>query len=313
MSLQVIINQMLIIFLLMLLGAVLNKRKIITVEGSRELSNLIMTVLNPAIIISGSLSKERAGSMQDVVISAGLAFAMYAFFVLLGFIIPRLCRCERKDDAVYNLMTIFSNIGFIGIPVVAAVFGKGAVIFVTMYNLPYNLLIYTYGVYLMTKDKNTKNGEKGRQNGFQIRSFFSPGTIASIAGIVIFAAGIQLPEVFSSSIDYLANATTALSMLVIGVSLAQMSVRDIFRNGRLYVFCVIRMILVPILAIWILRPLISNPVVYQVAVILIAMPVGSLPVIMATKYDADVTLASRGVILSTCLSVFTVPLVSLFF
>lgn len=303
MDTTVILNQMIIIFILMMLGCILAKTSVITEEGSRLLSDLILTVLNPAIILSSAMDQNRAGGMKDILFGVVLALLLYAVLLVLGNVIPILLRCRRDEKRIYNLMTVFGNIGFIGIPLVAAVLGKGAVIFVTVFNLPYNVLIYTYGVYLMTKGT-----EKQKLNW---KGFFSPGTVASILGLLIFAFQIPMPEVVSSTADYLGNAITPLSMLVIGVSLSELSIKDIFNNFRLYLFCILRMLVVPLAVAICLKPFVQNEILYQVSVLLVAMPVGSMPVILAKQYDTDVNQATKGVVLSTILSIITVPIVAI--
>ena len=189
---------MIIIFLLMLLGYILSKTGVLNEEGSKVLSNLIATVLNPAIILASAADKDRAGDMEDMFIALALAVVIYAALIVVGNIIPLILFGKGSERSLYTLMTIFGNIGFIGIPIVSAVLGKGAVIFITAFNLPFNVLIYTYGIYLLTK-------EKGKQK-IQWKEMISPGLLASVLAILIFVFQIPVSEVVVATADYLGRA-----------------------------------------------------------------------------------------------------------
>lgn len=301
----IVFNQMLIIFLLIGIGAFLYKKSIITDDTNKFLSNMVLTVFNPALIISGSLAKKSVGGIKEVILAIVIASATFAALIILGKIIPHVLKIKSNERSIYSLMTIFGNVGFIGIPMVAAVFGNSAIIFVTMFNLPYNLLIYTYGIYLVTKDssQNVK---------YKISDMWNAGTISSLIALLLFGMKIQLPDFITNTINTLGNATTSLSMITIGVSLAQISIKDIFTSKKLYIFNFIRLLIIPICACLILKHVITNELIYGVTILTLAMPIGSMSVILAQKYGVDSTLASRGVVLSTGLSLVTIPLVALF-
>lgn len=305
MSVDVVFNQMIIIFLLMMTGTLLYKKSIITDETSKFLSSLIVTLFNPAMMISGALEKEGPGGIREILFVTVIACAMFLILIISGYLIPTILRVPKEEKNIYNVMTIFGNIGFIGIPVTSALLGKSALIYVIIFNLAYNVLIYTYGIYLITKGTEKKPV-------YNLKKLINTGTVSSIAAIVIFIFKIKFPDPLTSTINYLSNATTSLSMIAIGVSLAQIPFRKIFTDIRLYLFAAIRLLVIPICAAVILKPIITDQLIYGVTILMTAMPCGSMPVILAQTYGVDSECAARTVVLTTILSLGTISAVSLF-
>jgi len=245
-------------------------------------------------------------------------------------------------------MTIFSNVGFMGIPVIRSIFGNGAMIYVAFYILAYNIMLYTCGMYLAKKageDNRNRplsyleavaaNGEKGgmktadgqqekstesiskekRNMGF-FRQMINPGVIAALLAVLIFATGITLPEPVCTFCDYMGNTTIPLSMLLIGVSMAQANFKEVFGDIRIYVFVLLRMVVLPIAMIFALRGVVTayaiDPVVFGVFIIELGMPVGSIIALMTRENGGDVAYCTKGVVLSTLASIITIPLICAF-
>lgn len=305
MSVNIVFNQMIIIFLLMMTGYYLYKKSIITDDTDKFLSSLIVTVFNPAMIISGALEKEGPGGINEIIFVSVIACAMYLMLIISGYLIPYILRVAREEKNIYNVMTIFGNIGFIGIPVTSALLGKSALIYVIIFNLAYNVFIYTYGIYLITKGTEKKPV-------YNLKNLINTGTVSSIAAIVIFIFKIKFPEPLTSAVNYLSSATTSLSMIAIGVSLAQIPLRKIFTDIKLYLFAAIRLLVIPICSAVILKHVITDPIIYGVTILMIAMPCGSMPVILAQTYGVDSECAARTVVLTTILSLVTISAVAFF-
>ncbi|MDO5516911.1 MAG: AEC family transporter [Clostridium sp.] len=305
MSVSVVFNQMMIIFLLMMTGVLLYKKSIITDESSKLLSNLIVTAFNPAMIISGALDRNGTGGMREILFVMMIACLMFVTLIILGHVIPVILRVPQNEKSIYNMMTVFGNIGFIGIPVTAAILGKSAVIYIVLFNLPFSILIYTYGIYLITKGTD-------KRPVYSLKSLINIGTVSSVIAIFIFIFKVRFPDPIESAVNYLGSATTSLSMISMGVSLAQIPLRKIFTDIRLYMFAGIRLLIIPICSAVMLKPLIADPLIYGVTILMIAMPCGSMPVILAQTYGVNSECAARTVVLTTILSLGTISAVSLF-
>lgn len=303
MSTTVVFQQMLVIFILISVGVLVYKKGWCSQGSSKDISSLITMVCNPGIMLASAFEETAAATRKDILITAGIAAAVFFVLILLGFILPVILRVPREERRFYNMMTVYGNMGFIGIPVVAAVLGSAAVIYVTVFILFFNILIYTHGIYILNP-----GGEKGGS----WKQFFNIGTIAAILTVIIFWFRIPLPVVVTDSITHIGRCTTFLSMLVLGATLSQMNVREIFTVPKLYLFVLVRQILVPVLAVLILKRLFTNELMIGASVIVLSMPVANMPLMMAKKYDMECEIMSKGILLTTILSLFTVTIVSFF-
>ncbi len=145
------------------------------------------------------------------------------------------------------------------------------------------------------------------------KSLISPGVLSSIAALLVYFAGIRVPEVVSGTVTMVGDMTTPLAMMLIGSSLASIPAREVFTEFRIYPFTLIKQVLIPGLAYLVLRMMVSDPMVLGVTLIMIAMPVGSIGVLFATEYKKDVKLAAKNVFLTTLLSIVTIPLTAALF
>ena len=301
MSAEVTFSQMVIIFLLIMVGFACKRTKLISDENNHCLSQLMVYIFNPAIILS-SITGNEAGQG----ISVGDAFLVSAFLmatsIVLAAVVARWLSREKLGQRLYQLMFSFSNVGFIGIPVVRAVFGAEYLIYVAVFILEYNILIYTYGYSLL-------NIEKKRRSLRDLKPMLNMGTLACAAALFLFFSGIRLPQVVNSTVEYLGDAAVPISLLIIGVTLGQQSLFSVFTNIRTYVFCALKLVGVPLLQIWIMKRLPIPGDLCQIYAVLAAMPVGTMPQIMAVERGVPAGQCTDTIILSTLLSILTIPLV----
>lgn len=306
MSINVILNQMGVIFLLIMTGFLLKRKGIVKFEENRLLSTLIVNVFNPALIISGVLGDEETATFKEMMQVTLLAVIIYIILIMIGLIYPKLTKIPKKIHVISNLMILFSNIGFMGIPVLGGIYGKEAILYITIFLIPFNILVYTYGIFLLTKDIKS-----GREK-FQIKKIFNIGVLACITAIVIFVFGIKLPKFVVSTIDYLGNVTIPLSMISIGISLGEARLKEVFSDIQLYKIAVLKLLILPITLVFLIRPFIENPVILGVCVILAGMPIGNISALLANEYNLDSDLPTRGIVLTTLLSLITLPIVFMF-
>ncbi|HIT89163.1 MAG TPA: AEC family transporter [Candidatus Merdenecus merdavium] len=303
MSIQVVLHQMVIIFILMLLGYLVYKKGIINDVSTKHISGLIINLFNPALLISSSISENRQATTKDILITLLVAISMFVILMILGTIMPFILKAPKKNSYVYTLMTIFGNIGFMGIPITAALFGREAVIYVSVFNLPYNILIYTYGTHLIKKNSPNPIGS------FHLKDIINIGTISSFIAIFLFLLNPPIPDVLRDTVEIVGGTTTCLSMMVVGVSLAKFPMKDIFNNGRIYLFTMLRLLLLPILAAIFLKGFFQNDVMFGVTILMLSMPAGSLPALLSEELGVDSTQLSRGILLTTILSLVTISMV----
>lgn len=214
-------------------------------------------------------------------------------------LIPRLLRADREDYGSYQVMTIFANIGFMGYPLLDAMYGGEAVIHAAIFNLLYSVLIYTYGI-----NRMKTSGQREKLNGKQLMNV---GVISCLIAVTLYISNLPVPMVFKDTATRIGAVTGPLSMLVIGDSLAQIRLKDLFTDVRLLLFSVVKLLLMPALLLWGLRFFITDPMFLGVCLVMTATPVGSMTVMLAQQYDGDYRLTSKGVALTTVLSVATMP------
>ena len=301
MDIMVVFQTMLNLFLLLVLGFVLFKCHIFDEYTNKKISALIVNVASPMLIISSIAGVE--GSNKSIVfLMIGAGILMYIGFIILGKIINRIFPFPKKDWPVYECMVVFANTGFMGYPVLLDVFGQEAVFYASLIHMAFNFFVYTYAIMCLTK---------GDDSEFKLnfKQLLTPGIILIFVGIFIYLFDIQLPSVLMDTINSVGSLTAPLSMMMIGSSLAVYPIKDSFTDWRSYVFAFVRLMIVPFVTMIMCRLLHIDAYYANITIITNAMPVGSMVLMLATQYNANVKIVTRNIIVSTLLSVITIPIV----
>lgn len=300
---MLLLQQMIVLFTLMVIGYFVSKKGYVTDATFKQLSWIVVYVACPAMIISGSVNSEKMLQGKELFTAFGLSIGIYVILILIAMITPFILRVPKEDRGVYKVMMIFSNIGFMGFPLVSSLYGADALLYAAFFQIPFNVLIYTYGILVLKK--KTEEKEK-----LDFKKIMNIGVICCIVSIIISLFQIQTPVFFKSIVSNLSNLTAPLSMMVIGASLTKIKFRDLFADVRLLVFCVWKLIVVPIVLLLILKPFLPSEMVFGVCMVMLATPIASMTAMLAQQYEGNYALASKSVALSTILSVLTMPLVS---
>lgn len=297
---MVLLQQMGILFVYMMIGYVACKKEYFDQEFGKKLSWLVVNVANPMLAISAVVNNEEQIAKKDFYVTILLAICFYAFFLILAQILPRLIGVQNSDIGVYKMMTTFNNIGFMGFPVIAAAYGNGALIYAVPFSIMFNILCYTWGIQTLCG-----GGEKGNW-----KRIINIGTISGIISIVLFFMQIPVPKMICSLSAGLSNLTGPLSMLVIGISIAAMELKDLFTDVKLLKFALIKLLAVPVAAMLLVCQVIDNRLICEVFLVMMATPAASMCAMLSQQYGGDYELAAKGVALTTILSVVTMPIVS---
>ena len=295
---MVLLQQMGILFVYMMIGYVACKKEYFDQEFGKKLSWLVVNVANPMLAISAVVNNEEQIAKKDFYVTVLLAICFYAFFLILAQILPRLIGVQKSDIGVYKMMTTFNNIGFMGFPVIAAAYG--ALIYAVPFSIMFNILCYTWGIQTLCG-----GGEKGNW-----KRIINIGTISGIISIVLFFMQIPVPKMICSLSAGLSNLTGPLSMLVIGISIAAMELKDLFTDVKLLKFALIKLLAVPVAAMLLVCQVIDNRLICEVFLVMMATPAASMCAMLSQQYGGDYELAAKGVALTTILSVVTMPIVS---
>ena len=327
MSITVVLQQMIMICILIGIGMILYKKEMLSEMTSKQISGIIVNVTNPALLICSAFNGGPRVSLQELGTALVIFLVIYAVLVAVSFLIPHILRVPDKYHYCYQMLTVFGNVGFIGIPLASAVLGPECLIFVSIYNLIYNILIYTFGISILQRAAARQSaalgeGIAGTQtnraaiddtsvSSSRWKKIINAGTISAAATIFFYLANFPVPEIIPSTLTYMGQSTTLLSMLVLGASVAQMAFKDIFSHPKLYGFVLLRQILLPIGCVMLLRLIVSDTLVLNTLALMLAVPAGNLPLMLSKQLHVEADTISQGIILSTLLSLVTIPVVSL--
>ncbi len=309
---MVLFRQMMILLIIMCMGYMATRVGIVKKESNADMSSLVLNIANPAMIISAVAKKPEGVTLMEIGIVFLISFIMLIFLIGIGNPMASLIIKIKGDSdetgngdlkSIYSAMIVFGNVGFIGLPVIQNAYGNKALFLSSVFLLPYNLLIYTYGVRLIGGEKDGKISIKS--------AFLNSGVIACFISIALFLIRIRLPDVLSRSLYALGSITSPLSMIIIGISLVGVNIRSLFSNLRNLIFSLVRMILIPAAFILVLKFLHTDRLILEICSVMISVPVGSMNVMLAEEYDNHPENAAPCVALTTVLSIFTMPLVSL--
>ena len=295
---QILLQQTIIMFALMLLGLLLSRRGMITEQGSRDLSNVLLYAVIPCVILRSYMSEFSTEKLRAMGLSALIAVIAFAASIAVAYLT---CGTRHRIE---NFAVAFGNAGFIGIPLVTAVFGPEAAFYVVSFSTFANLLQWTYGIVIISGKKETMN----------LRMVFvNPVFISMVIGIALFVLQPTLPTVVTGTIGYIADGNTVLAMIILGYYLSKVQLRGLFADVRLYLFSALRLLVVPAVTILVFLPFpFVRGEITLITLIAAATPIASSTAIFAQKFDQDYRRAVSYVCLSTILSVATLPLVMLF-
>ncbi len=301
MNSSVVLQQMGVIVILVSIGIYLYKRKVVDDHVSRKISVIIMDICNPALILGSILSGNVAATHKELLEAILLGVAFYVVLMVMGGLLPVLFRVKKDDRRFYNLMVVYTNVGFIGIPVAKAILPDKSILYVIICNVMYSLLFYTHGITVLSHGKEKMN----------LKKVISPGTVMAVLSLVVCWFGITPPQIISSTVTHVGNATVFLSMTLLGVSIARSDFRQGFREMRLWGYILIRMVLFPLAVFFLLQALHrSTPEVLGFC-LMAAMPVGNLPLIQSEKMGEDTTLLSGAITVTTVASIVTITVLML--
>ena len=292
----ILVRQILQMFLLAGLGYALFKTKKISQEGSRALGNILIFLALPAVIINGFLVERTLERVTGILLSAGAALVLLVLSALIS-------RLIFRKDAVAAFGGAFSNPGFFGIPLIVASLGQGAVFYVACFIAFLNIGQWTCGVSFLT-------GQPVLQ-GFQLKKLVrAPFFIAIVIGLILFATQLQLPAAVSGVLSSVAALNTPLAMFTVGIYLAQTDLLGMLKKKSVYAVSAVRLVIIPLVSLLLLCLLPASLHDLKMALLLAnACPVGSNVAVYAQLHNKDYPYAVETVVISTLLSILTIPAV----
>ena len=292
---------MAIMMLMLCVGVVSARTGVVDAETNRRLSRFVLAVPQSATIIASAMNMEPGTSPWKVLEVLAVGAVMYGLLIALGIAVPRVGRVKAEDRGVYSFLIIFGNVGFMGLPLVGALFNNTAVLYTALLCVPFNLLCYTLGVKLIS----------GGKSGGKItwRELLSAPLVSSVAAVIIVFLPIRWPEPVAAATTQIGDMILPLSMIVVGASLGEQKLQDVFSDWRIYLLAPVRLLAAPVLLWAVLGLFVRDKLLLDVITVLGSTPAASAAAMLSIRYGANEKLAARAVFLTTVLSLFTIPLV----
>ena len=297
MAVFTIFFQMLALLLMIGAGYLMAKKKMVDEHTNGQISRMIINVFNPLLFLSSAFESVGTISMSTMLQIGLVAAGMFVFFIAAGMLLTPFFDKDQDQRKIFQMMFVFSNLGFIGIPVINSILGAEYVVYVTGFLVVYNIVFYTYGLSVMN----------GRFSAALLRTMVNPGRICCVIAVAVFCMGVQVPEFINTAVMYLGNAASPLALVLVGYTLERSEFKKIFGEMRLYLFSAVKLLILPLLMLPLLRMVTDDPAVLSVSMIMFGMPIGNMPLILGNERGIDGSTCSAAIILSTVLCVFTVP------
>ncbi len=319
-----LIYNVVIFFLLMIPGIILKKCKLVSDSFGKGLSNLVLYIAQPVLVFLAYVRPFDSG----VLLGALWVFVFSIVAHIIFTVVSMLC-FKRTPDAVRRMLrfaTIFSNAAFMGIPLIEEVLGADATLYASIYNITFNLFLWSLGVKICTDNRDVDgdgvcDGEELRKKGGEaslLKALIHPVTIAAALGLIVFFTPVSeyIPSLVIDGLGRVKALVAPLSMAVIGLRLADIDLHGFFKEKELYIFLALRHFVLPVVIFALMRVLVlvGVPISFDVlacVLILASTPAASSATMFAEKYECDAAYVSKLVTISTILSLLSMPVVAL--
>ncbi len=290
--------QVLIIFILIAVGFVLKKRGQVSSGGVKDMTNILLGVVTPSVLIE-AYQKE-----FDMSLAWGLLrCVLFTILVHIVAILISTLAFRKEETKRYRInifCSVYSNCGFMAIPLMGALLGSDGVFFGSSYLAVFTIFYWTHGVVLYTGDKKDLSLKK---------AFLNPGVIGTVISLLLFITNTRLPGVLADSIGFLAGLNTPLAMIVLGTYLADVDFKKAIIRPALYGVSALRLFVIPILSFGIAFLMRLTPMETQSVLIPAACPAAAVSTLFAARYGLDAEYSAELVALTTLFSILTIPIV----
>ena len=301
---ETLIKTLLTFFLLVLFGFFIKKINLVSDKTVDELSDVLLKIILPSSIIASGFEGKNS-DIKSVWLSLVIISICYVFFFVFSFIVFRgIIKDKVKRNLAIN-MSVFANTGFIGFPLVNAIFGSGGMIYAVVYNLLYNIFMYTIGIRLFGDEKCRKLDIKA--------IILNPLTIASLFALVLFFLPLDGGGVVEDFLSTIGGMSGPLSMMLVGSWLIGVDLKSVLKKPLCYLVSLMRLLILPLFVFFVLTFLGTDEIMKNTITLISAIPVGTLNVIFAKKYGGDAVFANETMIQTLVFSVVTIPLIVLLF
>lgn len=295
---QNVASNVLVMLFLMLIGYIFTKKGIFTSEGIKQMTELALRVAVPCLIINSYQREFNLEMAKNLGFAMLFTLAIHIVYMVIVTIVFK--KREDKKDRISKFGAIYSNCGFMALPLIQAIYGDEGVFYAVAYVTVFNILYWTHGVYIYTKDIKQLSLKK---------IIFNPGVLGAIIGITLFIARITLPVPIGKTIGFMASINTPIPMIVLGTYLVNLNIKQTLKNGSLWAVTLLRLIILPIITMFVLKLLGWEDIISMPLILASASPVAAVATLFAVRYNLDSEYSTQAVSFTTLLSVITIPLV----
>ncbi len=316
------ITVMITLFVVVVLGYVAGRLGYLGGDFDRRLSRLVINITCPALILSSSMTGELP-DRRFILPLLLISVITYAVLTTVAFLLPRYLTKRRDDEGPVGFALMFGNVGFMGYPVVASIFGHEAIFYAAVLNVVNTFAVFTVGTMLITgggdgvmgtrrlDDVETREYERHR---FQKKVLYSTPMLAAYMTMLIVALEIKdIPAFVSQPLTMVGNITVPAALLIIGSSMSQLPLRALMGNMTVYLTTALRLVLLPLGVYYLTRNLGFSELVVNINTVVIAMPVATYGTILCLKYEKDTTTITETTFITTLFSMVTIPLLVMLF
>ena len=297
---------MVVLFAIVMVGFAAGKLGYMGGEFDRRLSSIVIDITCPAFILSSTMG----GTFPDrrlILPLLGISLITYALLTLAAMVLPLLLTRREDDRGVVGFALMFGNVGFIGYPIVASIFGHQAVFYAAILNVVNTFAVFTVGTMLLT---SRSQGLPHSRRGWLRLLFSTPMMAAYIAMAIVALQLDHIPAVVSQPLTLIGNITVPAALLIIGSSMSRLSLRTMMGSPTVYATTLFRLALLPLALLLLFRLLAFDALAVSINTIVIAMPVATYGTILCLKMGRDTTLITELTFVTTLLSIFTIPLLA---
>lgn len=292
---SLVLQKIIVIFIGILAGFVCRKAKVLTEESTSALSAIVVKIILPFYLFSAILNSGTGVNSKEVFLTLGLSAGMFLLSGIAALLFVPLLKAPENDRGVYMFETMCGNVTYIGIPVCAAVLGGNAAFYASVLNIPYNLLCFSLGIFLLS-------------GKVSLKSILNPAFLSGTAAAVLYVLRVPVPAVVLDGCAFVGQATSPCAMLIIGSVLASVPFKDIFTEWRAIPYVLLRLAGLGLLMSLLLRRLSVDPVLKGVIILMASMPAATNSTMLCTMYGGNRALSAKLIFLSTVLSVISLPL-----
>ncbi|SEW03318.1 hypothetical protein SAMN04487827_1370 [Prevotella sp. khp7] len=293
---------MMTLFTIVLVGYGAGKLGYLGGDFDRQLSRLVINMTCPALILSSAMTGELP-DREYILPLLLISVITYAVLTGIAFFLPRYLTKKKDDEGTIGFALMFGNVGFMGYPVVASIFGHEAVFYAAVLNVVNTFAVFTVGTILITGKNEVE------ESRFEKKVLYSTPMLACYLTMLIVALRIDnIPEVISQPLTMIGNITVPAALLIIGSSMSNLPIKSLLGNTNVYITTLFRLAILPIGMYYLCTLLGFDSFVVNINTVVIAMPVATYGTILCLKYEKDTTMITEVTFITTLLSMISIPL-----